>query len=89
LVSQPWTLEAILKHEVIELRDFLEEVTEDEEASVNLPIFAVVPFLVSGMSSDNDTSVDGRRSGGWVRIRRKALDRWIGDTIEVSITYKR
>jgi hypothetical protein len=86
LVSQPWTFETILKYEVIEFRDFLEEVTEDKEASVNLPIFAVVPFLVPRISSNNDTGIDGRRSGGRVRIRRKAVDRWIGDAIEVSET---
>jgi hypothetical protein len=88
LVSQPWTLETILKHEVIEFRNFLEEVTEDEEASVDLPVLAVVLFLITRMSSRNDTGIDGRRSGRRVRIRCKALDRWVGDTIEVSETIR-
>ena len=84
LVSHPWTLETVLKHEIIEFRDFLEEITEDEEASVDLPIFADVLVLVPRISSDNDTSVDGGGPGGRVRIRRKTDDRWVGDIIEVS-----
>ena len=86
MVSQPRTLEAILKHEVIELRDFQEEVTEDEEASVDLPIFAVVLFLVPRISSDNDTGIDGCGSGRRICMGCITLDRWIGDTIEVSET---
>lgn len=85
LISQPWSLETIPKHEVVEFRDFLEEVTEDQEASVELPIFAVVLFLVPGIPSDYDTGLDRRRSWG-VRIMRIALDRWVGDTIEISET---
>jgi len=84
LVSQPWTLETVLKHEFIEFRDFLEEVTEDEEASVDLPIFAVVLFLVPRISSDNDTGIDGCGSGRRICMGCITLDRWVRDTIEVS-----
>ena len=86
MVTQPWTLKTILKHEIIEFRDFLEEVTEDEEASVHLPVLAVILFLVTRISSNNDTGIDRRRSMRRVRMGGKALDRWFGDTIEVSET---
>ena len=86
MVSQSRTLETVLKHEIIEFRNFLEEVTEDEEASIALPAFTDIQFIVTSISSDDDTGIDGRRSGRRVRVRREALDRWVGDAIEVSET---
>ena len=86
MVSQSRTLETVLKHEIIEFRNFLEEVTEDEEASIALPAFTGIQFLVTSISSDDDTGIDGRRSGRRVRVRCEAPDRWVGDAIEVSET---
>jgi hypothetical protein len=88
-VSQSRTSKAVIKYEFIEFRDFLEEITEDKEASVELPGFAIPLFLITRISGDDDTSIDGRRSGRRVRVRRKALDRWVGDTVEVSEMFMR
>lgn len=74
--------DGVLRQEIVELRDRLEEVTESQETAVGCPGGSNRLSDVSCMPSEEDAGVDGL-GARWNHFV-ETCDEWVGDSIQES-----